>query len=211
VWTVVLVAGIYVAWTGAWVFKGLLDRHTAWAATAGGGFAYWTAMKVLVWILPSVWLIRLSGRSLRDVIGLSQLRTAFLWGGSVGLVLGLISLATKAVQHRPLFDASLGWPLFSAVVIAPVFEEFMFRGAVLGALTQRYRFAIANVLTAALFLGMHLPGWYFQDRLWQNLASPVGGALPILVLGLVFGLVAHKGKSLIASTLTHSLNNLFNY
>jgi hypothetical protein len=153
VWTVVLVAGIYVAWTGAWVFKGLLDRHTVWAATAGGGFAYRTAMKLLLWIGPSVWLIRLSGRKLRDVIRLARVRHAILWGGSVGLALALISLARKAMQQKPLFAASLGWPLF---------------------------------------LGMHLPGWYFQDRLWQNLASPVGGALPILVLGLVFGLVGEK-------------------
>ena len=71
-----------------------------------------------------------------------------LWGGGAGLVLGLLSLATKAVQHRPLLSVSLTWPFFSVVVISPIFEEFLFRGAVLGVLVQRYRFATANLLTA---------------------------------------------------------------
>ena len=85
----------------------------------------------------------------------------------------------------------------------------MFRGAVLGNLTQRYRFLLANTLTAALFLGMHLPGWHFQGHLWVNLTAPVGGALSIFLLGWVFGLVADKSKSVAASMIAHSLNNLF--
>lgn len=202
-------AAIYVAWIGAWLLKGLLDRHTAWAATQAGGFAYWTTMKLLLWIVPALIFIHLSGRSLRDVLGLSRWRHAVLWGGGAGLLLALISVATKAVQHKPLLPVSLSWPFFSAVVIAPVFEEFLFRGAVLGIFVRRYRFGVANLLTAALFLGIHLPGWWFQGRLWQNLVSPVNGALAILLLGLVFGLVAHRSRCLLASILTHSLNNLF--
>jgi membrane protease YdiL (CAAX protease family) len=208
-WTIALVAAIYVAWIGAWWLKESLDQRAAWATTQFGGFAYWTAMKLLLWIVPALLLIRLSGRSLRDVLGLSRWRHAVLWGAGAGLLLGLISLAAKAVQHKPLLSVSLSWPFFIAVVIAPVFEEFLFRGAVLGSLMQRYRFAVANLLTAVLFLGIHLPGWWFQCRLWQNLVSPVNGALAILLLSLVFGLVAHKSRSLLASMLTHSLNNLF--
>jgi len=204
-WIVCGVVAVYVAWTGAW----LLYPHMAWAATQAGGFAYWTTMKLLLWILPSLLLIHLSGRKLRDVIGLTRLRHAVLWGVAVGSVLGLISLMTKAIQHKPLLSVSLSWPFFSVIVIAPIFEEFMFRGALLGALVSWYRFAVANVIVAALFLGLHMIGWHFQGRLWQNLASPVGGALAIFLLGLVFGFVAHRSKSLIASILAHSLNNLF--
>jgi membrane protease YdiL (CAAX protease family) len=143
------------------------------------------------------------------VFGLSHLRRAILWGVSVGLVLALISTAGKAVQHQPLFARSLGWPLVSSIVIAPLFEEFMFRGAVLGALMPRYRFAVANVITALLFLGLHLPGWYSQGCLWQNLTSPTGGAVAILVIGLLFGLATYRSKSLVAGIVAHCLNNLF--
>lgn len=35
------------------------------------------------------------------------------------------------------------------------------------------------MLTAAFFLGLHLPGWRSQGRLWANLTSPVGGTVSI--------------------------------
>jgi membrane protease YdiL (CAAX protease family) len=209
VWTLCLIVGVYVAWVGAWLLKGLLDRYSPWLAAQAGGFVYWTAMKLLVWIPPALLFIRLSGRSVRDVIGFAHIRSAILWGGLSGLALGSMSLAVKAVMHRPLLSVSLSWPFFSVIVIAPVFEEFLFRGAVLGTLVQRYRFALANVLTAALFVGLHLPGWYFQGRLWLNLTSPISGALSIFLLGLVFGLATHKSKSLMAGILAHGLNNFF--
>ncbi|MBP7053809.1 MAG: CPBP family intramembrane metalloprotease [Phycisphaerae bacterium] len=207
--TVALVVTVYLAWIGAHLTKGLLDDRVAWLKTSGGGFAYWTVMKVLLWIAPSLWLVRVSGQKLRDAFGLSHLRRAVLWGSSVGLALALITTAAKAVQHQPLFDRSLDWGFINAVVIAPLFEEFMFRGAVLGALMQRYRFAVANVITALLFLGLHLPGWYFQGRLWEHLTALIGGALAIFLLGLLFGLATHRGKSLIAGILAHAISNLF--
>jgi len=207
--TFCVVFAVYAAWIGAWLLKGTLGRHVAWVTSSGGAFAYWTAMKLLLWVLPSVVLIRFSGRRVRAVFRMERLRLVLAWGVGTGLVLGAISLLTKAVAHRPLLALSLSWPQFSVLVVAPVFEEFMFRGAVLGNLMQRYRLPLANTLTAALFLGLHLPGWHFQGRLWMNLTAPVGGALSIFLLGLVFGFVAHRSKSVVASMIAHSLNNLF--
>ncbi len=203
------IAAIYVAWVGAWLLKGALDRHVAWVASPGGAFAYWTTMKLLLWIVPSIALIRLSGRPLREVFGPARLWPAVVWGVAGGLLLGVISLTTKAVLGRPLLSVALSWPLLSVLVVAPVFEEFVFRGAVLGNLLQRYRFPIANTLTALLFVGLHLPGWYFQGRLWANLVSPVSGAPAIFLLGWFFGFVTHRSRSVVAGMLAHSLSNLF--
>lgn len=203
------VFAVYVAWIGAWLLKEALDRHVAWVTSSGGAFTYWTTMKLLLWIAPSVALIRLSGRRVRAAFEMQRLRPVLTWGVGTGLVLGVISLIAKAVMRRPLFALTLSWPQFSVLVVAPVFEEFMFRGAVLGNLTQRYRFPLANTLTAVLFLGMHLPGWHFQGRLWANLTAPVSGALSIFLLGWIFGLVAHKSQSVTAGMIAHSLNNLF--
>ena len=207
--TCCVVFAVYVAWIGAWLLKGTLDRHVVWVTSSGGAFAYWTVMKLLLWIVPSVVLIRLSGRPVRAAFEMQRLRSVLGWGVGTGLALGTISLIAKAVAHRPLLSLTLSWPQFSVLVVAPALEEFMFRGAVLGNLTQRYRFLLANTLTAALFLGMHLPGWHFQGHLWVNLTAPVGGALSIFLLGWVFGLVADKSKSVAASMIAHSLNNLF--
>jgi membrane protease YdiL (CAAX protease family) len=167
-------------------------------------------MKLLLWIAPSLALIRLSGRSAGGIMGASRIRGIIVWGGGVGLALGVTALAVKCAGHRPPLSSPLGWPLFSGVVVAPVVEEFTFRGALMGALAGRFRFWTANLLTAAFFLVIHLPGWYFQGCLLDNLKSPMGGALSIFLLGLVFGYVVHRTRSVAAGTLSHALNNLFN-
>jgi uncharacterized protein len=201
---------LYVAWIGAWLVERSLESHVGWMNTSGGQSAYWLIMKVLLWILPAVVVIRLSGRWLTDVMGFERVRSIIIWGGGVGLILGAITLLTKTLGHQPLFISQLGWPLFSGVLVSPIVEEITFRGAILGALEKRFRFGIANAITGLLFLGVHLPGWFFQGRLLLNLKTPTGGALSILLLGLVFGYVAHRSKSVAASTFTHILNNLFN-
>jgi len=199
-----------VVWTGAWLLERFLEGNTDWMEESGARSLYWLVMKLLLWIAPSLVLIRLSGRSAGGVMGFSRVRGILLWGGGVGLALGVTALAVKWAGHRPLFSSAPGWPLLSGVVVAPLVEEFTFRGAVMGALARRFRFWTANLLTAAFFLAIHLPGWYFQGCLLDNLGSPLGGALSIFLLGLVFGGVVHRTRSVAAGTLAHALNNLFN-
>lgn len=178
-------------------------------ATGGAQFAYWTTMKLLLWVLPAAVLLHSSGHRLRDVLGLGRTRSILVWGGGVGLLFAAGALIANAVTHQPLFAPHLGWPFLGGVIVAPIVEEFTFRGAILRTLHTRYRFLVANTLTALLFVSIHLPGWYFQGRLSVMLARPVGGALSILFIGWVLGVVAYKSKSVAASTLTHLLNNLF--
>ncbi|NLV40738.1 MAG: CPBP family intramembrane metalloprotease [Candidatus Hydrogenedentes bacterium] len=199
-----------VVWIGAWLLERALEGNTSWLDESGARSLYWLGMKLLLWIAPSLVLIRLSGRSAGGVMGLSRVREIIVWGGGVGLALGVTALAVKWAGHRPLFASAPGWPLFSGVVVAPLVEEFTFRGALMGALAGRFRFWSANLLTAAFFLAIHLPGWHFQGCLLDNLKSPAGGALSIFLLGLVFGYVVHRTRSVAAGTLAHALNNLFN-
>ncbi len=94
------------------------------------------------------------------------------------------------------------------MIIVPLVEEIAFRGVVLPGMLWRYRFMAANTFTAAFFLGIHLPGWYFQDRLRVMLTHPMGGMLSILVIGWALSLVAYKRKSVAARIWTHILHNL---
>ncbi|MBZ5553886.1 MAG: CPBP family intramembrane metalloprotease [Acidobacteriia bacterium] len=209
-WTYLYVVFLYVAWVLAWLLERALERRSGWITTSGGQFGYWFVMKLLLWIFPALILIRLSGRPLGEVVGLRRLQSALLWGTGVGLCLGAVVWIQRSVTHQPLFHPVLNWPFLSGVCVAPIIEEITFRGAILGNLMRRHRFAIANSVTAFLFLGSHLPGWYFQGRLLHMLTRPVGGGLGILFLGWVFGFVAHKSKSVAGSTWTHFLNNFFN-
>jgi membrane protease YdiL (CAAX protease family) len=166
-------------------------------------------MKLVLWILPAMLLIHRSGRRVREMVALHHWRAALLWGVGIGLTLGATALLTKAMRHQPLFTPGLSWGWVNGVVVAPIVEEVTFRGAVLGGFWPRYRFPIANTLTALFFLGAHLPGWYFQGRLTTLLLAPVGGALSIFLIGWVLGWVRYQSHSVLGSTLTHLLNNLF--
>lgn len=201
---------LHATWIGAWLVEQYFEPRLDILGTSGGRSLYWLVMKLLLWVLPSLVLIRVSGMTLRGIMGFEKTRSILLWGFGPGLVLGTIALLSKGIGGQPLFISGLGWPLFSGVIVAPIVEEFTFRGAILGALGQRFRFRTANTVTALLFLGIHLPGWYFQGRLLENLLNPVSGALSIFLLGWVFGYVAHKSNSVAACTVTHMLNNLFN-
>jgi len=207
--TLVFVAALYIAWVAAWLLERHLEQHVGWLSTSGERFAYWTAMKLLLWVILAVVLVRRSGRRVRDVIAIDRLRAALVWGGGAGLIIGATGILQRFFNDEPLVSISPSWALLSVLLVAPVVEEFTFRGAVLGNLTKRYRFAAANTLTALFFLVSHFPGWYFMGNLGENLAKPMGGALSIFVVGWVFGYVMHRSKSVIGCMLAHFLNNLF--
>jgi membrane protease YdiL (CAAX protease family) len=208
--TFLFIVALYVAWIGAWSLELILRNQLSWLQTLAGQTLYWTLAKAVLWVCPAIMLVRLSGRKITDVLDFGRMKAIMMWGGGIGLLLGILALAQKTIRHGPLFSSAFDSSLLSAGVISPVVEEVTFRGAVLGNLLQRYKFSTANMLTAIFFLGAHLPGWYFQGRLRHMLLSPLGGALSIFLLGWVFGFAAYRSKSTAASTLTHILNNLGN-
>jgi membrane protease YdiL (CAAX protease family) len=200
---------IYVAWVGAWITEQTIESHSVLLSTSMSRVFYWLFMKLLLWILPALFIIRVSKQKDFKVIDLKKLPSAIVWGVGSGLIIGAISVITKLFTHQAIFSFSLNWPFLGGVIVAPILEEILFRGAVLPALKQQYGFTIANCITSLLFLGLHLPGWYFQSCLLQKLASPVSGALSIFLLGLVFGYIAHKSKTVTGSILAHIFNNFF--
>jgi membrane protease YdiL (CAAX protease family) len=207
---VIFVCFLYIVWIGAWLLEQALERNIGYMTTGQGQFIYWLIMKILLWVVPSIILIRYSGRTFTEVMSIKRVQSLLFWGCGVGLLLGAITILVKSLGQQPVFSSDNVLSFISGVIIAPIVEEITFRGAVLGALSQQYRFVYANILTAFFFLGVHLPGWYFQGTLMNTLSSPLTGALSIFLLGLVFGYVAYRSKSVSGSIITHMLNNLFN-
>ena len=201
---------IYVAWIGAWIIEQTIESHSVLLSTSMSRFFYWLGMKLVIWILPALFIIRVSKQKNFKVIDSKQLPSAIVWGVGSGLIIGAITVITKLFTHQTIFSFSLSWPFLGGVIVAPILEEILFRGAVLPALKQQYSFIIANGITSLLFLGLHLPGWYFQGRLLENLINPVSGALSVFLLSLVFGYIAHKSKTVTGSILAHMVNNFFN-
>lgn len=200
---------LFITWTGAWLLSAYLEEHGIMQSTSFARFLYWTVMRVLFWFLPSVLLLRRSGKKLGDVLSLGRIKPILLWGGGVGLFLALEITVTKLLCGQEIFSWELSWSLLTVVIIAPVIEEFTFRGAVLDAFQTRLKFWPANFITGVLFMLIHFPGWYFQGVLAKNLLSPLRGAVAILLLGVLFGFATRQSKSVSGGILTHVLNNLF--
>jgi len=79
------------------------------------------------------------------------------------------------------------------VVLAPVFEELIFRGIILNGLLQQYSPVKSIVLSSFLFGVMHLNPWQF---------------ISAFTIGLFSGWVYYKTRKLSLSILIHFVNNL---
>ena len=198
---------IIAMWIVAWLIELQLESH-GHINTALARFVYWTTAKGLLWLLPAYYLIKRSGRNLRQVWRVSPYKSWLVWGGGVGLVIVVIDWLPRGIQGQPLWPATPRYALWNMLVVAPLFEELLMRGAILGCLERHYAFWKANSITAALFVVLHLPGWYFMGNLGAMLVTPRGGAVSIFLLGALFGWVAKRSGSLMGAVLVHALNNL---
>ncbi len=208
-WTYGICAGLILVWIIVWTLKVyLIDSNFTWLTTDPGSFVFWTIAKAIIWILPALWLIRLSERSLKEVFNFSNWRGLLAWGGGIGLLIALTGFIPKLITGQALFPSEFSFALLNVLVIAPIFEEFLMRGAILGNLEKGYSFLTANIVASLLFIGLHLPGWYFAGSLMAKVTHPLGGASSIFVLGLLFGYAVRKGKSVGSGMIAHFLNNL---
>ena len=115
----------------------------------------------------------------------------------------LVLLALRMpVEAHPLLQtvsrAPAAWTtavaLFQAGVLAPVSEEFMYRGVLLKSLSLEAGVGRALVISSLVFAFVHV-------------ATEPQALLPLICLGLVLGYIAHRTGSLLAPMVTHSLFN----
>lgn len=134
---------------------------------------------------------------------------ALLWGlGGYAVALPLVVLVSLLNQQiwqgqggsNPLLTLALQtqdkWALaiffMTASILAPIFEEIMFRGFLLSSLTRYLPVSSAIMVSSLVFAVAHL-----------NLAE----VLPLAVLGAILGLVYSRSRNLLASITLHSLWN----
>ncbi|HET8932080.1 MAG TPA: CPBP family intramembrane glutamic endopeptidase [Polyangiales bacterium] len=200
-------SSVLVLWTGAhalnaWVL--VMDE-----STPGRRFAWWTGAKIIAWLLPTWVLLRGSSAASARWLGLTTFK-------GLGLAV-LCSVAWIGFQeaglalHLPLFsrppsDLSL-YSLAGSLLIAPCFEELMFRGAMLRTLKNvGYARGVSIVLSALAFAALHVPGWLARRGLDPAIA---GGFLSMVFFGVAAGLLAWRAPSLWAPILFHFANNFW--
>jgi membrane protease YdiL (CAAX protease family) len=163
-------------------------------------------IRVLFWVAP-VWLY------LRYVDGVEPLAYLKLKhnvprGFVAALVLTMVNVLGMLLRFglphpslsRVTWNSVLGTSLLVGVV-----EEIPYRGFMLQKLAERMPFWRANVITSALFLAIHLPGWMALHTF------RTGSAITIFVFGLVMAVVFRFAGSLWAPIVTHSANDCLSF
>lgn len=176
------------------------------AARATFRIALWGTLCSLLLLSP--WMVRLGrGGWLGDI----PLRRQLRWAVLAWLLLFALGLLKRGWQYLQIIDPRglheqfidqlvnggsqhFGIPLafLLLAMLIPLLEEFLFRGLLLGGMTQHIGFASANVLQALLFALAH-------DN-WPRFPFYLG-------MGLLAGLLVKKSRGLGAPFALHAINN----
>jgi len=130
-----------------------------------------------------------------------RLSRGLLTGLGAGLAAAAVAVAyLLALRNSPLLEeakqassyADLGlWVLPLALVAAPVFEEFIFRGLIFGGLRRSFGSWPAALASAAIFACMH----------------PPISILPVFALGLATAYAYDRSRGLLAPMIAHASYN----
>jgi membrane protease YdiL (CAAX protease family) len=175
---------------------------------------YAQTLRILIWVVPVFWYLRSVDRvdplwylKLSTPVRRGQLVPAMALAAgylALGLLFNdLISGGKVALDTPVTLRKWLQMIVF--LPIAPIAEEILYRGFVLRKLEERYRFRMANLITAVLFAAIHWPNWVcvsgFHARLILMTAT-------IVIFGCFLGYLVKKTDSLWPAIATHTVNNL---
>ncbi|HEY8905403.1 MAG TPA: type II CAAX endopeptidase family protein, partial [Rhodoferax sp.] len=129
-------------------------------------------------------------------------RSSWQIGASAGMLaasIGLVYLwlaqhfgALSETSASPFDDPTLQyWLVALAILAAPIFEEFIFRGLIFGGLRRSMGLVPAAVASAAVFAVVH----------------PPASIIPVFFLGLCTALAYERSRVLAAPMLTHAVYN----
>ena len=159
-------------------------------------------VRSLVWVLPVFLYIRyIDGANPVEYL---KLKRHWKRGVIVGLLLTVVnlggSLARLGIPHPSLNSITWNSVLGTSILIG-FFEEVPYRGFILQKFEERFDFWIANLMSSALFLGIHLPGWISLHLL------RMGNVVFVFTFGFILAIVFRYTRSLWSAIISHSLND----
>jgi ABC-2 type transport system permease protein len=168
-------------------------RDLALAFAAAGAFVY-AAMRVIYWRYKTAGVPAVLASALHGGAG-AAVRDALKNGITAGVIASVFGYAylhmlQGTVWQREPVAGSL-WFAAMAIVAAPVFEEFIFRGLIHAGLKRLVPALPAALGSAAIFAIVH----------------PSGAMVPVFVLGLCAAWAHGRSTSLLAPMVVHALYN----
>ena len=141
---------------------------------------------------------------MRRVVGLRWYAAAAGAAGVAWLFSAAFAAALSALGVRlpredvavfrllPSGPAGIAFTVLLLVVVAPFAEEVIYRGVLLSALSDRWNGVAGLAVSTVVFSAVHLS---------------LGGFVPLLVAGALFGLLFIKSRSLWVAIAAHSAYN----
>jgi CAAX protease family protein len=164
------------------------------------------SLRMVFWVVP-VWCYL---RYVDRVDPLQYLKLKHHVGRGLVVGMGLTALNVAGTVARfglphPTLDRVTWNSILGTSLLVGVIEEIPYRGFMLRKIEERLNFWLANLITALLFLAIHLPGWVALHTF--NAAA----AVTITVFGFVMGLAVKWSDSLWAAIVAHSANDFMSF
>lgn len=168
-----------------------------------------TCIVFIIQFLPIIMFLTFRRRRLGLKINIVKL--SFKKINPLLILLGFIMLNIIGIVLEPLLDmfppenyeqvkAMLGtgvWAVVTMVILAPLLEEILFRGLILGSCKERFGSVWALLISATLFAIAHF-------------SAPIQ-VIYAFVIGLILGYIYIRTHSLITVMIIHALNNAMAY
>ena len=130
---------------------------------------------------------------------------AILVGVLISLGLFLFHIVADVFPENAVIPTAgaiwLNW-----IIGSPFAEELLFRGIILRQELQSKSAWIAIPISALCFTIFHLPSWIIVQQ--QSITELLLNCVPILIYGIVFGLIYWLIKSIWSTFIPHATNNL---
>jgi len=181
------------------------------AGTAGLPQSAQLILGELALIVPSLLYLRQKNYDLRTVFRITRIDSRLLLSSALlgvalpilsteldNLVSQLIKLPDELLEPLAEMLVAHSWfdwlnLIIATVILASLVEEMLFRGLLQQALEAQFEATQAIFLSAFIFAIFHGPIWMIQ----------------VIVIGMLFGYLAWRSKSVLPGIVVHAFHNLF--
>jgi CAAX protease family protein len=200
----VYVIAFHLAWA-AWPYF-VYPRLIALGTTTLTYALLHLGIRLLVWVAPVLLYLRYVDHV--EPLEYLKLTRHVRRGIAVAIALTILNFLGMLVRFglpHPSMQSVTWNSVLGTSFLVGFIEEIPYRGFMLQKFAERTGFWMANLITALLFLAVHVPGWMALHTL------RAGTAASIFVFGVVMAIALNYSESLWAPIVTHSANDFLSF
>src|SRR5215510_8674806 len=189
-WPLVIYIGLFFSTWTAWVLYGYPRLQLLGPRTLSYALANLT-VRAVIWLVPAFLFIRsIDRRNPIDYLRLVRDWRRGIWIGLVVAAMNFVGSVVRFGMPHVQADAITWNTVLSTSCAIGLIEEVPFRGLILQELEPLYGWMLANLISALLFVLIHVPGWISLGT-WRVITAVI-----VFGLGVVFGVAFRISGSL---------------